>query len=115
MCNATNARAAIGNGMSSYRVMWELQGRRCFHCGGEMGGKTFLQKRRENGYTRDHLVPRASGGGVIGNIVLAHERCNTAKAAKLPTQFDLQICKMLWAVYRHFELSQSKLVCRRKA
>jgi 5-methylcytosine-specific restriction endonuclease McrA len=42
----------------------------------------------------DHVFPLGSGGyDGIGNIVVVHKRCNTAKASKLPTG-----CEVIWLV-----------------
>ena len=36
----------------------------------------------------DHVQPSAKGGKNIGNIVLAHVRCNTAKGSRKPTDAE---------------------------
>lgn len=40
--------------------------------------------------TIDHVLPRALGGKNAGNVVLAHARCNNAKAARPPTRRELE-------------------------
>jgi 5-methylcytosine-specific restriction endonuclease McrA len=62
------------------RLMDVLQGGRCFYCGEPVGAKA----------TFDHLIPQAYGGtDDPGNIVLAHRRCNRAKADRLPTPEEI--------------------------
>jgi 5-methylcytosine-specific restriction endonuclease McrA len=41
--------------------------------------------------TLDHVVPRSRGGQNAGNLLLAHERCNNAKANRMPTQEEMEI------------------------
>jgi 5-methylcytosine-specific restriction endonuclease McrA len=61
----------------------------CGLCGGRL--------ERGRG-TLDHVVPRARGGGNIGNLLLAHGRCNHAKADRMPTQMELDMLAAVNAV-----------------
>ena len=97
-----NARTIIGKGASSYQVLWELQGRRCFHCGDPIGKRSYRKNRRPNGYTRDHLIPRKTGGGGKDNIVLACRQCNKAKGSRYPSKIEIKIARILWVVFRKF-------------
>jgi 5-methylcytosine-specific restriction endonuclease McrA len=40
--------------------------------------------------TLDHVIPRALGGRNLNNLLLAHERCNNAKADRVPTSAELE-------------------------
>lgn len=111
-----NANAAISNaGMSSYRILWELQGRRCFHCSKEIAGSAHRHRRNPKGWTRDHVIPKGQQGGWYDNIVLSCWKCNHRKGQKKPVDFDLRLTRILWSVYRHFVKNEPPMNTRRYA
>jgi len=68
------------------------QNHRCYLC-----GRTFRKitcrhdEKLPDGPTIEHIVPRAQGGGGLGNIAIAHRRCNTRKGMNTPT-----VCQRLF-------------------
>jgi hypothetical protein len=73
---------AIPEGTRRGRMKWlrqyERQGGLCAICG---------EWRAPAGMTRDHIVPRAKGGGTDwDNIQLTCEPCNSAKGDKMPNE-----------------------------
>lgn len=61
--------------------LYRAQDGMCGLCGGE------IYDPREG--TLDHVIPRALGGRNAGNLLLAHGRCNNAKADRPPTSREL--------------------------
>lgn len=77
------------------RQLWRAQGRLCPLCGGILGD---FQDAGQTNF--DHVWPKSQLGGrnkLIGNLLLAHERCNARKRDSLPTGCELI---MLHAVNR---------------
>ena len=75
--------------MPSKFAIFAAQDGRCFHCGEAMlpspARKPYRGAPFNNGYTKEHLVPRSLGGGGGKNIVLAHMKCNSKRGATMPT------------------------------
>jgi hypothetical protein len=70
--------------MSVAHALCAAQDGRCFFCDEEFTGPRLTGKKEKRtkgsrGWTRDHLLPAALGGGRGANIVLACHGCNTAK------------------------------------
>lgn len=56
---------------------------KCYYCGEPLLGRGHRSNKfpRGNRYTKDHVVPKAMGGGGEGNYVAACEICNQEKGA----------------------------------
>lgn len=52
----------------------------CYWCGISV---SYVKDNRPTMATREHLVPRADGGGMAGNIATACNRCNQARGRDL--------------------------------
>lgn len=50
-----------------------------------MARGTYKPGLRENGYTSDHVLPKAEGFSLMRNRVLACHRCNQRKDNRLPS------------------------------
>jgi 5-methylcytosine-specific restriction endonuclease McrA len=87
--NGLPGRGKIAPGASGHLKTYMAQGGRCFHCGKPMHTKHHLKGGGNNGWSREHLIPRACGGYGIGCIVLAHWHCNNKRGAKRPTSVEL--------------------------
>lgn len=75
-------RSAI-YGIDRSRLHW-AQGNRCALCGDKLS--------RRHQATVDHVYPRrVSPWRGLGNVILAHDRCNRLKADRLPTG-----CEIVW-------------------
>ena len=73
---------------------WKRQKGLCFHCVEPMDsgeGRNPPDQQTPGLATRDHLIPRAKGGGLGGDWVFAHLGCNMKRADAWPTAEDL--CK----------------------
>lgn len=62
-------------------VLWELQRGRCYLCGKKMRR---VRHTRPEVASDDHVMPKRLGGTRLNNILLAHRRCNLAKADRAP-------------------------------
>lgn len=83
--------------MMIYRVLGRIQGYICPLC-----GEPIVRDKRGRliNYSADHVVPRARGGiDALGNLVLAHRRCNSGKGDREPTG-----CEMIWLTFVNLEL-----------
>lgn len=66
-----------------------------------------MRKRRERQFnplraTLDHVVPQArDGADEFGNLVVAHARCNNAKANRPPTNEELEFLELVNARIPH--------------
>jgi 5-methylcytosine-specific restriction endonuclease McrA len=58
----------------------------CYLCGVKMTApaKPYLGTPKKSAYTRDHVWPKALGGGCDRNILAACRVCNTAKGDRPP-------------------------------
>lgn len=66
------------------RRLRERDGDGCYLCG-LLIDFTITDVNDPMHYSRDHVVPRALGGGpTLANVRLAHRRCNTEKGRELP-------------------------------
>ena len=86
--------------MNTYILrLFVAQGGMCFHCGTTMKKRAALNSkrsgRRNDGYTREHLVPKSKGGGNGENVVLAHKSCNLKKGEQMPTANEVSRAKRI--------------------
>lgn len=65
-----------GRGVTDLPSLYYRQGGRCKYCARPMS----LGGIEARSATRDHVVPRASGGKQAGNLVAACRDCNARKA-----------------------------------
>lgn len=80
--NASRSSQAVPVTLEEAQILDVIQGGRCFFCGGLIGTKA----------TFDHLIPQSYGGAdVVGNVVLAHRRCNQLKNDRLPFVAELDL------------------------
>ena len=54
----------------------------------------------DNGWTREHVIPRSLGGEHFENIVLSCHRCNSTRKSEVPDLEDVERCKRLWGLAR---------------
>lgn len=79
---------ALGT-LSLTALLYRLQDGLCFHCAQLMDAETWIATR-PNGWTKEHVIPKAEGGkGLQNNIVLAHRDCNAARG-DLCTDADIE-------------------------
>ncbi len=72
-------RPSLRNHGALCQLLYAAQQGLCFHCLQPMtAGRR--NHRRKLGWTRDHVIPRSAGGKHMGNMVLAHHRCNSQRA-----------------------------------
>lgn len=69
--------------------LFKRQNGRCFYCGEPMKKQRFKKIVAEDGYTVDHFVPKSLGGNSGGNKVLCHNKCNSRKGNRLPTDAEI--------------------------
>lgn len=83
-------------------LLYRAQHGRCFHCLQPMVEIPFRIGLVPNGWTREHVFPRARGSSGIGNnFVLAHQRCNLQRGSRMPT--DIEIIRTI-RLYREIGL-----------
>lgn len=74
--------------MNFYRVLHECQNGNCFYCN---------QPMPYSDMTRDHFLPQSAGYKYCkGNMVLAHEECNSVKSSHTPTYIECIEFILLW-------------------
>jgi len=84
------------------QTLVEKQGGDCFLCGLELNANAFVNI--------DHLYPRhflfsmdrSAAGLNRGNIVAAHQACNVAKGARLPSQDEVEKYKLIYGEYPRY-------------
>lgn len=76
-------------------VLWEAQRGKCWLCDGRMH---FYGKKTGEAASLDHLWPKSTFGNVgdIGVTLLAHRRCNEARANTAPTDDDIRLLVRVW-------------------
>lgn len=82
--------------MSLIRSLLEVQNRQCFYCRGELNDYAYRYGRNDSGWTRDHVMPRARGGGEFKNVVLACGPCNQRKGCRVPDPYVLGRARHVW-------------------
>lgn len=50
----------------------------------------------KEGWTREHVFPRAVWPGMANNIVLAHKPCNQKKASRAPTRLEIERARVIY-------------------
>ena len=83
------------NPMSLYVV----QRGRCFICGGPMlptRATKLPDGQYDNGWNRDHVIPKKRGGVGNRNIALTHVKCNSRKGDKMPSEGMIKRCRTNW-------------------
>jgi len=73
----------------SYELIRKLQRCSCFYCFKPISAVGFNNKTEKLGFTRDHFFPRSWGNGLLGNTVLACDKCNRKKDNDLPTREEV--------------------------
>lgn len=74
------------------RVLWSTQGGVCGLCGVTMLPFKSCDSLDGDGATIDHVIPRSKGGpDRLGNMLVAHARCNSDKDVRVPTG-----CELVW-------------------
>ena len=74
------------NVLSRHGRLYQLQGKRCYLCGGRFN----LKAHRNPGWpTRDHVRPKVKGGLRLRNTLIAHAQCNEKKGARDPHPCEL--------------------------
>lgn len=76
--------------------IYDAQGGLCFHCLKHMDPWPWT-KRHPNGFTREHVAPKAHGGSMWRNIVLAHQCCNLKRATNQLSRVDLARARLIIA------------------
>lgn len=81
-----------------FRKLWIAQGAACFICEHHMDPKPYHRVRSPNGWTKEHVNPRARGGGDDRNLTLTHHKCNSYKSDRAPTENELRRLEELYRV-----------------
>ena len=77
------------------RVVARVQGYICPICG--------KPTERRRGLSLDHVIPRSRGGADrLGNLIVAHVRCNSRKGNRMPTG-----CEVIWLSFVNVRLGIS--------
>ncbi len=85
----------------SYALMLSLQQHTCFYCPKKLDSVGFCKKTAKHGYTRDHFFSQAMGNKhLLGNMVLACDKCNRKKGSGLPTRDEVHKYHHLWSQIR---------------
>lgn len=88
-------------------MLFKAQRGTCARCGGRMPSESLVELPRDAkrlAATIDHVIPRARGGAnVLGNKLLMHNECNSAKGDSLPNGcerifHDMVRLKLAWMV-----------------
>lgn len=67
--------------------LFEANDCKCYIC-----GKTGLSEKM----TSDHVFPDSRGYTLIGNLMPAHQKCNSKKGNRQPTEEEIQSAQMLY-------------------
>ena len=66
---------------------------KCFYCGRPM---SWMPGSYSTSYTKDHFEAKSKGHSLNGNMVLAHEPCNSKKSNRDPIKRERQRFKYLY-------------------
>lgn len=84
----SNAKRTAGR-RQKIAALRKAQRERCGACGGRVPPLD-VYCAPVNRPTLDHVIPRAAGGkGILGNLLVMHQRCNALKADRRPTGCEL--------------------------
>lgn len=72
-------------GHVDYRILYLAQEGRCFYCKRPLP-LTSYNKRKQEGWTRDHFLPKSSGKKLTRNVVFSCYECNFGKANAMPSE-----------------------------
>jgi len=95
------------------QAIFLLQRGRCAICG-EVMHPARGNAHHPRGWTIEHVVPLAEGGGRRGNLVLTHSVCNNKKGGDMPLGYLKRIANDLHEIYRHLAYSKARLNQRQK-
>lgn len=74
-------------------ILRDYQENRCYLCGEPMAPRSEMFAHDSIMPSLDHVLPKCRGGtNRLGNVALAHKRCNNVKADRVPTA-----CEMFYA------------------
>jgi len=94
-------------------LLFVLQKGRCAICGRPMD-KIRGTAQNPSGWTVEHVVPRADGGGRESNLVLTHSACNNKKGGDMPLTYLRRMAADLDAVCAFLEQHKAALNTRQK-
>lgn len=94
-------------------VLFLLQKGRCAICGRPMD-KCRGTAQNPLGWTVEHVIPRAEGGGRESNLVLTHSSCNNKKGGDMPLKYMRRMAADLDAVCAFLEQHKAELNPRQK-
>jgi len=77
-------------------ALFLAQDGRCFHCTEPMADTPHPMMR--NGWTREHVYPRARYRRMGNNVVLAHAECNSAKGGRPPTPEEVEKARLIYGL-----------------
>lgn len=67
-------------------ILSDYQNHRCYLCGERMAPRSEMFAHDSVMPSLDHVLPKCRGGtNRLGNVALAHKKCNNAKADRPPT------------------------------
>lgn len=71
-------------------ILSDYQSQKCYLCGEPMALRSEMFAHDSVMPSLDHVIPKCRGGtNRLGNVALAHKRCNNAKADRLPTACEV--------------------------
>jgi hypothetical protein len=80
------------------RALYLRQNGKCFYCLLPMEPAPHSKHHYANGWTRDHFYAKHYGNiELAGNMVLAHNKCNSEKSNDVPTIKEMHRFKILYA------------------
>lgn len=90
----------IWNAKHKHLTLYLLQRGRCMMCGGDMNpGRGHAH--HPTGWTVEHVIPQAKGGGKVGNITLTHAKCNAIKGSDQPLTYMTRMASDLEEVCQY--------------
>lgn len=77
-------------------MLRDYQNNHCYLCGQLMAPQGEMFAHDSKMPSLDHVVPKSRGGtNRLGNVALAHKRCNNEKADRLPSACEILFAKLM--------------------
>ena len=77
-------------------ILSDYQNHKCYLCGELMAPRSEMFAHDSVMPSLDHVMPKCRGGtNRLGNVALAHKRCNNRKADRLPTACEAMFAAVM--------------------